>query len=107
MGADKHMTNVPAAVEIFMKAGDVLLFVDSTAHGSAARTNDGERRFALYRYGPNWGSSRYGYVPSDGLLERLSPHPERYKIIRPLEPLRPPADEVPLARVGSAASAKL
>jgi ectoine hydroxylase-related dioxygenase (phytanoyl-CoA dioxygenase family) len=58
LGADKDMSRVPGAVEIFMKAGDVLLFVDSTAHGSAPRTNEGERRFALYRYGPNWGSSR-------------------------------------------------
>ena len=126
LGAGHDMSNVPAAVEIFMKAGcapchpffffqmnelgfiidgqmlmcltrpcamaapcrDVLLFVDSTAHGSAPRTNEeGERRFALYRYGPNWGSSRYGYVPSDALLERLAPHPQRYKIIQPLEPL--------------------
>ena len=44
--------------DLLKKAGDVLLFVDSTAHGSAPRTNEGERRFVLYRYGPNWGSSR-------------------------------------------------
>ena len=82
---------MPGAVEIFMKAGDVLLFVDSIAHGSAPRTNPGERRFVLYRYGPNWGRSRYEYVPSDGLLARLTD--EQRKLIQPLPPLMPPPEE--------------
>eukprot|EP01047_Picozoa_sp_COSAG01_P072999 COSAG01_NODE_11767_length_1863_cov_1.434807_2_plen_172_part_00 len=91
LGADKDMSKVPGATEIFMKKGDVLLFVDSTAHGSAPRTNPGERRFVLYRYGPNWGRSRYEYVPSDGLLARLSD--ERRKLIQPRAPLLPPPEE--------------
>ena len=56
------MAGVTGAQEIFMRRGDALLFVDSCAHGSAPRTTEGPgaRRFVLYRYGPSWGSSRYG-----------------------------------------------
>jgi len=105
MGAHKHMAKVPGAVEIFMKAGDVLLFVDSIAHGSAPRTNPGERRFVLYRYGPNWGRSRYEYLPSDGLLARLTE--ARRKLIQPQRPLVPPLEEQARAARLSQPSAKL
>ena len=63
---------VPEAVEVFMDAGDVLLFTDAIAHGAARRTNPGQRRVCVYRYGPAWGNFRFGYRPSTGLLERLS-----------------------------------
>ena len=105
MGAHKHMAKVPGAVEIFMKAGDVLLFVDSIAHGSAPRTNPGERRFVLYRYGPNWGRSRYEYLPSDGLLARLTE--ARRKLIQPQRPLVPPLEEQARAARLNQPSAKL
>lgn len=66
------LENVPGAEEIHLDAGDALLFVDSVMHGSATRTNPGDRRFAVFRYGPSWGVSRNGYEPTDELLARLS-----------------------------------
>ena len=54
--------------------------VDCCVHGSAPRkTLSGQRRFVLYRYGPSWANSRYGYPPSVELLRRLTP--ERSKIM--------------------------
>ena len=58
------------------------------AHGSAERTRPGERRVAIIRYGPKWGSDRYGYQPSPELLARLTP--ERREIVQPLPPRMPP-----------------
>jgi hypothetical protein len=66
------MEDVPGAEEIHLESGDALLFVDSVMHGSATRTNPGERRFAVLRYGPSWGVSRRGYEPTDDLLDRLT-----------------------------------
>jgi hypothetical protein len=43
---------------------------------------------AVYRYGPNWGNTRFGYRPSDELLQRLTP--ERRRIVQPIPPLCPP-----------------
>ena len=48
---------------------------------------------------------RYGYVPSEGLLARLEPYPERKKIIQPLPPLQPPAEEQARAAATVAARA--
>lgn len=81
---------VAGAVEVNLKAGDVLLFVDAIAHGSAERKNPGQRRVCVYRYGPSWAGSRFGYQPSQELLDRLTPM--RRKILRPLEPLLPPEE---------------
>src|SRR5258706_4503686 len=45
IGSDKQSVDgVLGAIEVQMKAGDVLLFVDALGHGSAERTNPGERR---------------------------------------------------------------
>ena len=74
--------------ELYMEAGDVLLFTDTITHGSAARTNDGYRRMLLYRYSPRWIRSRFNYEPSPELLERLTP--ERRQIIDPIPLRRPP-----------------
>ena len=63
------LDTVTGAVEVLMDAGDVVLFVDCLAHGSGRRTNPGERRSLLYRYGPKWRT----YRPSDELMERLTP----------------------------------
>ena len=72
---------MPGAIEVFMKAGDALLFVDACSHGSARRVNPGERRITVYRYGPSWGNFRHGYEPSPELLERLTPG--RRQIVHP------------------------
>lgn len=69
------------ASEIHMRAGDVLLFVDAIFHGSAKRTNPGQRRTVVYRYGPSWGNFRHNYEVSQELLARLTP--QRRQIVRP------------------------
>jgi hypothetical protein len=80
--ASPSVDGVEGAVEVQMKAGDVLLFVDALSHGSAKRVNPGTRRIIVFRYGPSWGNFRHGYQPSPALLERLTP--ERRKIVQPL-----------------------
>lgn len=87
-GSNHSLDRVEAAVQIQLDAGDALFFVDCMAHGSAERTQPGERRIAIIRYGPKWGSDRYGYQPSPGLLARLTP--ERRRIVQPLPPKVPP-----------------
>lgn len=78
---DISADGIAGAIECHLRKGDALLFVDAIAHGSARRTNPGERRVAIYRYGPSWGYFRYPYRPSPELLERLTP--ERRKIVQP------------------------
>ena len=75
------------AVEGHIQAGDAVLFVDALAHGSAERKNPGERRIIVYRYGPRWSNTRFGYQPSSELLQRLNP--TRRSIIQPIAPLLP------------------
>ena len=87
-GHAESMEGVEGAVEVHLKAGEALVFVDQVMHGSAARKNDGQRRICIYRYGASWGASRNGYQPSADLLARLTP--ERRKIIQPLAPVLPP-----------------
>lgn len=88
------LEDVPGAEEIHLDAGDALLFVDSVMHGSATRSNPGERRFAVFRYGPSWAVSRRGYQPSDDLLDRLT---ERQATIAKtwgeVEPKSPPGND--------------
>lgn len=74
---------IEGAVEVHLKAGDAIIFVDGISHGSARRKSEGIRRVVVYRYGPSWGNFRYGYAPSPELLQRLAP--ERRKIVQPLE----------------------
>ena len=81
----KSADGLLGAIEVHMKAGDALLFVDSMMHGSARRTNAGERRIVVYRYGPGWGNFRYGYQVSPELLARLTP--QQRKFVQPLQPL--------------------
>jgi ectoine hydroxylase-related dioxygenase (phytanoyl-CoA dioxygenase family) len=84
-------------VELFVEAGDVLMFTDTITHGSAQRTNDGYRRMVLYRYSPQWIRSRFNYQPSPELWARLTK--EQREIIQPitprLKPAVPPAAPVP------------
>ena len=84
----ESLDGVEAAVEVSLKAGDAAFFVDCLAHGSARRTNAGQRRVLIIRYGPHWGNDRYGYQPSSELLARLTP--ARRRIVQPLPPLLPP-----------------
>jgi hypothetical protein len=64
---------VEGAVEVHIKAGDALLFVDALSHGSAQRRNQGERRIGVFRYCSSWSRSRWGYEASEELLARLNP----------------------------------
>ncbi len=80
--------DVEGAIEIHMKAGDAILFVDALCHGSAKRVNSGERRISVYRYGSGWNRTRFGHQPSPAALERLNPVAR--KIVQPRDPIRPP-----------------
>lgn len=80
---------IAGAVEVHLKAGDAILFVDAIMHGSAARTNDGQRRMAVYRYGPSWGFFRHAYRPSEALLQTLTPR-QRQIVMPHKPPLTPP-----------------
>lgn len=78
---------VEGAIEVHLQAGDALLFVDAIAHGAARRTNPGDRRVVIYRYGPSWGTTRHGFRYSDELLARLTP--ARRRILQPIPPRIP------------------
>lgn len=74
--------NIEGSIEVTLEAGDALLFVDAIAHGATRRVNPGERRVVIYRYGPSWGTTRYGFEYSAALLARLSP--EQRQILQPV-----------------------
>ena len=76
------------AIEIHMKAGDAILFVDATSHGSARRREPGERRISVFRYSGSAGNSRWGYKASDELMNSLNPLAR--KIVEPQSYRRPP-----------------
>jgi hypothetical protein len=82
------------AVEARLQKGDALLFVDGLMHGGSNRTNPGERRVVIYRYGPSWGRTRFGYEYSDELLNRLTL--QRRVILEPVPKCYPGADWVPV-----------
>jgi ectoine hydroxylase-related dioxygenase (phytanoyl-CoA dioxygenase family) len=83
-----RMDALEGAVEVPLRRGDAVLFVDGIIHGGSSRTNPGERRVVIYRYGASWAATRFGYEYSPALLGRLTP--ERRKILQPIPPLRPP-----------------
>jgi ectoine hydroxylase-related dioxygenase (phytanoyl-CoA dioxygenase family) len=87
LGNSSNMDDFTGVAEVNLKKGDAILFVDGISHGGSTRTNPGERRVVIYRYGVSWGSTRYGYRYSDELLERLTP--TRRKILEPIAPRRP------------------
>lgn len=80
------MDDVVEAREVHLRRGDALLFVDGLSHGASSRTKPGERRATIYRYGPSWANTRYGYQYSPELLARLTP--ERRAILQPIPPRR-------------------
>ncbi|MDA0837860.1 MAG: phytanoyl-CoA dioxygenase family protein [Planctomycetota bacterium] len=79
---------VLAAEEVYLKAGDAGLFVDSLCHGAVARKNPGERRVIIIRYCPKWSRNYHGFVPSEEMLARLTP--ERRVLVKPQNELRRP-----------------
>lgn len=81
-----RMDALPGAVPVYLKQGDALLFCDGLMHGGSSRTNPGERRITIYRYGPLWGASRFGYVYDPDFLDRLTP--ARRKILQPVAPIQ-------------------
>ena len=87
---EASVDNVEGAVNIYMEAGDAILFVDAICHGSAERVNPGQRRIIVFRYGPSWGRFRFNYQVSDELIARLTP--ERRQIVRPQGPQIPGLD---------------
>ena len=84
---DKPAGKIEGAIEVHLEAGDTLLFVDALCHGAVARTNSGERRILIYRYGPGWARNDLGYQPTEELLARLTP--DRRQILQPVAPRRP------------------
>jgi ectoine hydroxylase-related dioxygenase (phytanoyl-CoA dioxygenase family) len=84
---ESYKTLPEGSAEVHLKAGDALMFVDAMMHGATERTNPGERRVVIYRYGPSWGRTRHGFEYSQELLDRLTP--ERRKILQP-DPRRLP-----------------
>lgn len=81
------VVDVEEAIPVYYKAGDAILFVDCLSHAGGSRTNPGERRVLVYRYGPHWGHNRYGYRPSAELLARLTP--AQRQILQPIPPIVP------------------
>ncbi len=83
-----RMDQLPGAIPVLLNAGDALLFVDGIIHGGSSRNaKSGERRVTIYRYGPVWGKSRYGYRYSKSLIDRTTPR--RRAILEPVPELRP------------------
>jgi hypothetical protein len=89
-----RMDGLPHAEPVHARAGDALLFVDACLHGGSSRTNPGERRVVILRYGPPWAQPRFGYRLSPELLDRLTP--ERRRIMQPIRPVTPGDPTVPL-----------
>jgi hypothetical protein len=83
--AGDRMDALPGALPVHLRRGDALLFVDALMHGGSTRTSDGERRVVIYRYGPVWGASRYGYVYAQGWIDGLKE--ERRAIMQPVPPV--------------------
>lgn len=79
--------SIEGAIDVELQAGDALMFVDALCHGASKRVNPGERRVAIYRYGPGWARTRHGFNYSQALLERVTP--AQRKILQPMEPRVP------------------
>ena len=90
---DARMDTLEGAIPAHLDKGDALLFVDGLMHGGSSRTNEGERRITIYRYGPVWGASRFGYEYSQALLEGLKP--ARRRILQPVPPVKAGSKIIP------------
>jgi len=78
----QSMHQLTGAFPVLMNKGDALLFVDGIIHGGSERTNPGERRITIFRYGPVWAATRFGYTYPAELLDTLTP--ARRKILAPV-----------------------
>ena len=87
-GQGGSVDGVAGAQEVHLQAGDAIVFVDATCHGSAKRINPGERRISVYRYGSSWNRTRWGYHASPEVLARVNPFARQ--LIHPQEYVRPP-----------------
>ncbi len=87
-----RMDALQGAIPVYLKAGDALLFVDGLMHGGSSRTNPGERRITIYRYGPIWGASRYGYHYAPEFLDTLTE--AQRQILQPVPPIYPGGEGV-------------
>ena len=94
-----RMDTLPHAEPVHAAAGDALLFVDACLHGGSSRTNPGERRVVILRYGPPWARPRFGYTLSPQFLERLTP--ERRRIMEPIPSMTRGDARVPLDLVST------
>ncbi len=92
-GGDKPMDTILGAIPVYLEKGDALLFADGVMHGGSERTNPGERRIVIFRYGPVWGATRFGYQYSREMLDSLTP--ERRKILEPVPPILPGDTRIP------------
>lgn len=92
-GEDRSVDEVEGAVEVHLEAGDAVLFVDAIMHGSAKRVNEGQRRIAVFRYGPSWGMFRHPVRPSQALLDRLTP--DRRRIVWPHDAAKREPNRIP------------
>lgn len=93
-----RMDHLQGAIPVYLQAGDALLFVDGLMHGGSSRTNPGERRITIYRYGPVWGASRYGYQYDHEFLDTLTSTQRR--ILEPVPPVYPGGASVPQSLAG-------
>lgn len=92
-GKNGEMDKVAGAIPVYMNKGDALLFVDGIMHGGGARTNPGERRITIYRYGPLWAATRFGYQYPQELLEAITP--TQRKILEPVPAVVPGDTRIP------------
>jgi ectoine hydroxylase-related dioxygenase (phytanoyl-CoA dioxygenase family) len=89
-----RMDDLPFAEPVYARAGDALLFVDACLHGGSSRTNAGERRVIILRYGPPWARPRFGYTLRPEFLERLTS--ERRRIMDPIPAIAPGDASIPV-----------
>ena len=64
-----RMDHLEGAVPAYLNKGDALLFVDGLMHGGSSRTNPGERRVTIYRYGPAGMITYTQWLNEGGTLE--------------------------------------
>ncbi len=70
----------------------------SIERGIQVSTNPSERRITIYRYGPIWGASRFGYQYALDFLDTLTPAQRR--ILQPVPPIYPGGADVPQGFAG-------
>ncbi len=72
-GGGKGVDGVPGAVEVHLKAGDAIIFVDATCHGSAKRANPGRAPHRSLSLRLGLEPDPLGLRAVRGTAERLNP----------------------------------